>query len=183
MKALILSLCTIVIFTKCSHTRLVTEQFIKNEIEKHENKKFNSIRIYSLYNKKLSDVTFIELSGYKYNNEKKLVITVDKLSALKKSFKDDETKLRKIRFVVLDVEQCKGILNTYLDLAIRIASEKQKRSEDIYSDYTVSKDLFVSFKRMSKNQRMEKIDLWINGEKYTVVTNEIINKLNKFIEY
>lgn len=183
MKAFILSLCMIIIFTKCSHTRLVTEQFIKNEVEKHENKEFSSIRIYSLYKKKLSDVTFIELSGYKYNNEKKLVITVDKLSALKKAFKEDETKLRKIRFVVLDEEQCKGILNSYLDLRIRIENEKQKRSEDIYSDYTVSKDLFVSFKRMNKNQRMEKMDLWINGEKYTVVTKEIINKLNKFIEY
>ena len=183
MKTLILCLFTIIIFVKCSHTRLVTEQFIKNEIEKHENKSFSSIRLYSLYKNKLSDVTFIELAGYKYNGEKKLVITADKLSNLKKAFKEDETKLRKTRFIVLDEEQCKGILNTYLDLRIRIENEKQKRSEDIYSDYTVTKDLFVSFKRMSKNQRMEKMDLWINGEKYTVVTNEIINKLNKFIEY
>lgn len=183
MKALILSLCIIIIFTKCSHTRLITEQFIKNEIEKHENKEFSTIRIYSLYKKKLSDVTFIELAGYKYNGEKKLVITADKLSALKKAFKEDETKLRKIRFVILDEEQCKGILNSYLDLRIRIENEKQRRSEDIYSDYTASKDLFVSFKRMKKNQKMEKMDLWINGEKYTVVTKDIISRLNKFIEY
>ena len=77
MKTLILCLFTIIIFVKCSHTRLVTEQFIKNEIEKHENKSFSSIRLYSLYKNKLSDVTFIELAGYKYNGEKKLVITVD----------------------------------------------------------------------------------------------------------
>ena len=111
------------------------------------------------------------------------LITVDKLSALKKAFKEDETKLQKIRFIILDEDQCKGILNSYLDLRIRIENEKQRRSEDVYSDYTMSKDLFISFKRMSKNQRMEKMDLWINGEKYTVVTKEIINKLNKFIEY
>lgn len=183
MKALILSLCIIIIFTKCSHTRLVTEQFIKNEIEKHENKEFSSIRIYSLYKKKLSDVTFIELSGYKYNGEKKLVITADKLSSLKKAYKEDNTKLQKIKFVVLDVNQCEGILNNYQKLKELIKNEKQKRSEDIYSDYTISKDFFISFKRMKKHQGMEKMDLWINGEKYTVVTQEIINKLNKFIEY
>ena len=183
MKSLILSLFTIIIFVKCSHTRLVTEQFIKNEIEKHENKSFSSIKIYSLYKKKLSDVNFIELSCYKYNNEKKFVITVDKLSALKKAFKEDETKLRKTRFVILDEEQCKGILNSYSNLAILIEQEKQRISEDVYSDFTVSKDLFVSFKRMKKNQKMKKMDLWIYGEKYNVVTKEVISKINKFIKY
>jgi hypothetical protein len=183
MKALILSFCILFIFTKCSHTRYVTEQFIKNEIEKHENKEFSSIRIYSIYKKKLSDVSFIEFSGYKCNNEKKLIITVDKLSALKKSFKEDETKLKKIRFVVLNEEQCKAIINSYQDLFLRIENTKQKRNEDVYSDYTVSKDLFLSIKRMGKNQRIDNTDIWIDGDKYTVVTYEFINKLNKFIEY
>lgn len=183
MKTLILSLSVMIIFTKCSHTRFITEQFIKTEIETHKTNEFSSIRLYSVYKKKLKDVSFIELCGYKYNGNKGLVIAADKIKALKKEFKEDNAKLRKTKFIVLSVDQCQTILNNYHKLYEQIKNEKQHMSEDIFSDYTVSDELVISFKRRKRNQKMIEMDLWIGKEKYTVVTKEVISKIERFINY
>lgn len=79
--------------------------------------------------------------------------------------------------------QCKEIVTNYKILQDKIKTEKPKMSEKIYHDFTVSKDLFISYGKSSASSTVTYIDFWIQGEKYRISTRTIIKKLNKFVNY
>jgi len=73
-----LLLGTVALLTSCENTRYTTEWFIKNKLEQHSVGETSTIRTYSIYqgfslgNK--TSKSYIEFTGCKYNNTKKLVV-------------------------------------------------------------------------------------------------------------
>jgi hypothetical protein len=175
----------IAFITQSCTTRYLTEQKIKNEIQTHEVGKSSKIETYTIFKKQFySDGyrVYLELTGCKYESEKILLIGADKFYYTRKNFKEDNSIIRKATYIKLNTEQCKLILDKYKFIQLKADEEKPKLKEDIYWDYTISEDLFISFKK-SNGKTTNMIDFWIKGEKYQIPTYKIIKKIEKFIEY
>jgi hypothetical protein len=165
-------------------TRYLTEQYIKTQIQKHEEGKFTNIKTYSVYKgTSLNKSSYLELTGYKYENAKALIIGADKYYEAKKNFKDDNTKIAKVEYVQLSIEQCQSILNNYTSLIDKIKAQKPQTNEEIYEDFDVSQDVFISYSISTNGLTVSYINLWIKGEKYTLNNATFIKKLKKFISY
>jgi hypothetical protein len=186
MKLLVLlfSVAIANLLTGCMQTRHITEKYIKTNIEKHNQGEFSTIKTYTIY-KGLSygGSAYLELTGYKYSNTKALVLGADKYFYARQKFKGDQTMIANITYIELNMSQCKDIITNYKILQDRIKSERPKKNEEIYHDFTVSNDLFISFRKSSGYMNVSYIDFWINGEKYRISTATIISKLNKFMAY
>lgn len=172
------------LLTGCMQTRYLTERYIKTNIEHHNDGKFSSIKTYAIYKgASLGGGSYLELTGYKYANTKALVIGADKYYMARQKFKGDQTTIAEITYIELSIAQCKEIITNYKILQDKIKSEKPEKNEEIYHDFTVSKDLFISFRKSSSSSPITYIDFWIQGEKYSISTQKIIGGLNKFINY
>ncbi len=170
--------------TSCMQTRYITEYYIKNNIEKHTEGEFSTIKTYSIFKGATSNANaYLELTGYKYTNTKALVIGADRYYLARQKFKGDQTVIADISYFELTENQCRDILTNYKILQDRIKREKPRINEEIYHDFTVSKNLFISFRKSSYDSKTGFIDFWINGEKFKLSTSKIIKKLNKFMEY
>lgn len=181
---LISSFVSLFLLSGCIQTRYITERFIKTNVENHKEGNFSSIKTYSIFQgATITGGTYLELTGYKNGSTKGLVIGADKYYAARQKFKGDQTVIGNITFIELNLAQCNTILEKYKLLQQKIKSEKPKINEEIYSDYTVSKDLFISYKISSINKSVTYIDFWIDGEKYHIATKTIMKKLTKFINY
>jgi hypothetical protein len=165
-------------------TRYITQQHIKTKIEKHNPGNFSSMRTYNIFKgRTYMRNAYIEFTGYKYENTKGLVIGADKYYLARQKFHGDKTVIAEISYVELTLAQTNAILENYKDLQQSVKAEKVKLNEEVYHDYTVSEDLFISFRKISGSSSYNYIDLWINNEKFTVSTAKIMSKLQKFIEY
>jgi hypothetical protein len=184
-KAILLSsLVMVIVLTGCMQTRYMTEKYIKTKIENHKENEFSSINTYTIFKgTSYSGGAYFEMTGYKYASSKALVLGADKYYMARQKFKGDQTILADITYIELSLDQCKDIITNYKVLQNKIKVEKPKMSEEIYHDYTVSKDLFISYRKSAGNSNIEYIDFWIQGEKYRILTQTIIKKLNKFINY
>lgn len=170
--------------TSCMQTRYITEQYIKTNIEDHKEGQFSTIKTYSIFKGALNGGgVYIELTGYKYANNKALVIGADKYVLARQKFKGDKTLIADITYIELSLAQCKDIIKNYKILQDKIKSEKPKRNEEVYHDFTVSEDLFISYRKSSVSSSVNIIDFWIQGDKYRIATPIIIKELNKFINY
>jgi hypothetical protein len=165
-------------------TRYITEKYFKTKIENHNVGEFSTIKTYTIF-KGLSNGRrgYLELTGYKYANSKALVLGADKYYMARQKFKGDQTMIADITYIELNMAQCKDIITNYIILLDKIKSEKPKMNEEIYHDFTVSKDLFISYRKSSGGSSVFDIDFWIQGEKYPISTQKIIKKLNKFMNY
>lgn len=167
----------------CMQSRYITERFIKTNIENHNVGEFSSIKTFTIFKgTSFGGGSYLELAGYKYGTTKGLVIGADKYYLARQKFKGDNTIIAQIEYIELSFDQCNSILGNYSELQDKISAEKPRMNEEIYHDYTVSKDLFISYRKSSASNSLY-IDLWIKGEKYSIATSSFINKLNKFIEY
>lgn len=174
---------TISIITSCTHTRPLTEQYIKTKIETHSAGNFSTIQTYSIFKGVSANKSgFMDLTGYKYNNTKKLVIGADIYVYVQKKYKEDPTTGHKPNFIELTQEQCNSIITNYQILLDKIKSEKVRGSKEVTHDYTVSNELFISYKK-TRNVTPVLIDLWINGAKFSFDSKKIIKSINKFISY
>jgi len=185
MKKILFLLLTISVFSSCLQTRYVTEQYIKTNKQNHIPGDFSEIKLYSIYQgfTKSSPRSYIELTGYKYENEKKLVIATDRYYKARKKYSGDNTVIVDIDFIDLDVEQCKDIVKNFKILQGKLRKSKPKMNETIYQDYTVTDDLYISFSKTKLNKNPIEISLWIKDEKFTIPTDLIIERIEKFIEY
>lgn len=171
------------VLSSCMQTRYLTEKYIKTNIEQHKVDEFSSIRTYAIFKgATVGGSTYLELTGYKYESKKALVIGTDDYYAARKKFKEDQTIVAGIAYIELTAEQCKAILDNYKVLLTKIKAEKPKRHEEVYHDFTVSDDLFISYSK-SVGRAESCIHFWILGAKYSIATNTIIKKLNKFMDY
>jgi len=185
MKKTILLLTIVLTFllTGCMETRYITEKYIKTNIENHKEGDFSTIKAFSIFKGISFEGTgYIELTGCKYTSNKTLVIGADKYYMMRQRFKGDQTIVADITYIDLSLTQCKSILDNYRILQDKIESEKTMMNEEIYHDFTVSKDLFISC-RTSIGGSPSYIDFWIQGEKYSIPTAKIMKKLDKFMNY
>ena len=172
------------LLTGCMQTRYITEKYIKTKIENHNEGEFSTIKTYTIFKgTSYGGGAYLELTGYKYANSKALVLGADKYYMARQKFKGDQTLIADITYIELSMAQCKDIITNYKILQDKIKSEKPKMSEEIYHDFTVSKDLFISYRKSSDSSTDSYIDFWIQGEKYRISTQTIIKKLNKFVNY
>ncbi len=165
-------------------SRYITEKFIKTNIENHISGETSTIRIYSLFKYyNITEGNYIEFTGYKYKSTKGLVIGADKYYAARQKFPGDKTIFADVTYINLDTVECQSILDNYKILTDRVEKEKPKVGEEIYHDYTVNKDLFISFRKDYYTFGIMNIYIWINGEKYTLLTDDLIGNLKKFMKY
>jgi hypothetical protein len=167
------------------HSRYITEKYIKTKIENHNEGEFSTIKTYMIFKGySYGGSAYLELTGYKYANNKALVLGADKYYKARQNYKGDQTIIADITYIELNLSQCKDIITNYKFLEEKIKTEKPRMSEEIYHDYTVSKDLFISYRTSSgSSSTITYLDFWIQGEKYRISSNSIIKKLNKFISY
>lgn len=163
---LVLFLC---ILTSCNESRYITERYIKNNIEEHTEGSESSIRTYLLYRgATFNGDRYLELTGYKYKGKKGLVIGTDVLVSSKRRSKPEVTVVVLSDFTELSLAQAQTILDQYKVLLKKLQSEKVRKGESVYQDFTISKDVFISFRKMKGNSEKDKINFWVKGEKYTV---------------
>lgn len=179
---LLTSVLLIVSLTGCQQTRLFTEKYIKYNIESHQEGEFSTIRTYTIF-KGANSSSYLELTGYKYAGKKALIIGADKYYAARKSYKGDNTVIADITYIELSVSQCMDIISNYKILQKKIKDEKVKINEEVYHDFTVSTDLFISYKKTKGALSVDTVYFWINGERYPISTNIIINKIEEFIDW
>jgi hypothetical protein len=162
----------------------MTEKYIKTKIENHNEGEFSTIKTYTVFKgASYGSNAYLELTGYKYADSKALILGADKYYMARQKFKGDQTIIANITYIELSLAQCKEIITNYKILQDKIKTEKPRISEEIYHDFTVSKDLFISYRKSSGSSTVTYIDFWIQGEKYRISTPMIIKKLNKFINY
>lgn len=180
---LLTSVVLIFLLTGCMQTRFITEKYIKTNIEIHKEGDFSTIKTYSIF-KGISygGSGYLELTGYKYATQKALVIGADRYYLAKPIYKGDQTIVAAITYIELNLDQCKSITDNYKILLDKIENEKPRNNEEVYHDFTVSKDLFISFRKTSSGNPTY-IDFWIQGEKFSIATMTIMKKLDKFLNY
>lgn len=102
---------------------------------------------------------------------------------VRKNFVEDNSWATKTDFVHLNERECQSIVDNYKSLSEKIKSEKKtKINEEIYYDFTVSDDCFISFRKYTSSSTYI-INIWIKGEKYTMKGTDMINSLEKFLKY
>ena len=172
------------LLTGCMQTRYITEKYIKTKIENHNEGEFSTIKTLTIFKgTSYGGGAYLELTGYKYANSKALVLGADKYYMARQRFTGNQTIIADITYIELSLAQCQDIITNYKILKDKIKTEKPRMSEEIYHDFTVSKDLFISYRKSSGSSTVTYIDFWIQGEKYRISTQAIIKKLNKFISY
>lgn len=175
---------TALLLSGCMQSRYITEKFIKTKIENHKVGEFSSIKTYTIFKgASYGGSAYLELTGYKYENKKALIIGVDKYYMARQKFKGDQTLIADITYIELTLEQCKSILEKHQILLDKIKSKKAIMNETINEDFTISENLFISFRKSYGNSSVSKINLWINGDKYVISRNILMRKLSKFINY
>lgn len=188
MKTVNLSILLIAMLlgTGCMQSRYITEQYIKTKIETHTPGTNSSIRTYTIYKSEATSSTthYLELTGYKYNGAKGLVIGADRYYNQRAKLTGLPLTLAEITYIVLDEAQCKALLDNEPKIWNQLLkSERPQMNEAAYVDYTVSDELFISYKRYTTDINASTLNLWVDGEKYSVPAKKITKKLRKFMTY
>ncbi len=173
-----------IVISSCTTVRYDTERYIKTSIETHKTGAYNSLKIMSLYNQtSMKDGTHLEMAAYKYDNQKGLVIVAYQYYKDRKPAKEENNVISNTAFVKLDTAQCRAILTNYIQLETKLKAEIPKNEEEIFADYTVCDDLFISMSKAKGAMIPSDIYLWIKGEKYTIATDAMLNNLEDFMKW
>lgn len=184
IKILTITALLITLLSGCMETRYITEKHIKNNIEEHDEGEFSTIKTYTVFKGySRSRSAYIELTGYKYKGRKALVIGADRYYKAREQFEGDNTKIANINYIELTLPQCQAIIDNQKIIENRVKEEKPMRNEEIYHDYSVSEDLFISYRMFRASTTASYLDLWIKGEKYQVSSYQIIRKIKEFLKY
>ncbi|MBI4929810.1 MAG: hypothetical protein HY841_03540 [Bacteroidetes bacterium] len=180
------------VFSSCRHTRYLTEQYIKTNIEEHAENEFSRLETYSIFQKHLHNQSgsfkgfaYLELTGYKHKGKTGMVIGAEKYHFNgKRLFKLISAPLEtNYTYINLDINQCKSLLSNYKELRQKIVSEKAKPFEVIYHDFNTSKDFYISYKAVLGKPKTKYIDFWIKGERYRIKSRVFMKKFMKFMKY
>lgn len=184
-KTVLLQLVVLTFFlTGCMETRYITEKYIKTNIENHKRGDFSSIRTYSIYQQEdFKTGSYLEFTGYKYESKKAMIIGADKYYKARQKFIGDNTVIAEVNYIELDMKQCQSILDNYKILEDKLKNEGTISSEEVYQDFTVSNDMFISLKKGGMISGTFYIYVWIRGDKYSIETDALIRKLKKFMNY
>ena len=180
----------------CKTPRLGTESYIKNSIEEHTPNQFSEIQTFTIFQGKVVGVNqkgggYLELVGYNYKNEKKLVISSDKTGIQKKSgvidYGGSEEKRTTTYYNTISLKDCKTLVEKHEELKEKGKSslDRRKLNNTLYFDYTISDNLYISIEHVNKSVSGYKtyIHFWLNGQKFSLPSSIIIPKINKFINW
>lgn len=178
----VISISIALILSSCKVTRNITEQYIKNNIEVHSIGQQQNSTTYTIFKGYSMDYnSYLEMTGFFQGKDKKLVIGVDKYYKLRPKYTTDQTVLAKIYYLELNETEFLAFYNELLKLQSRRASLVARKNEEVYADYTVKSDFFISARKTyGASPNMFYVNLWINGEKYEVQTKLLISQLEKF---
>lgn len=184
------------VFISCRHTRYLTEQYIKTNIEEHSENEFTRLETYSIYQKHLHNQSgsfqgsaYLELTGYKQKGKTGMVIGAEKYHFKgKRLFRLLTDPLEtNTTYINLDLNQCKALLSNYKELRQKIKVERPKPFVVIYQDFNASKDFYISYRAgytpIFKTPKTMFIDFWIKGEKYHLKTRTFMKKFMNFMQY
>lgn len=188
MKTNLLLPCVLIaaLGTSCMQTRNITEEYIKNNIEDHNPRSTSSIRTYSIYKSQTTTSTtrYLELTGYKYNGQKGLVIGADLYGRSGAPLTGLPIEQVRITYVVLTEEQCRQMLEKEVVIKGELKSApRATTSEEAYSDYTVTEDVFISYRKTASRSNPTYIDIWVGGHKYSMQGASFKKKMKKFLSY
>ena len=193
---LLITISLSILSVGCKTPRLGTETYIKNSIEEHTPTQFSEIQTFTIFQGPVTGVKkkgggYLELVGYNYKNEKKLVISSDKTGIKKKMFKEDQGttsfKGKTIYYNTISLKDCRTLVEKYEELIEKGKSslDRRKLNNTLYFDYTISENLYISIEHVNKSStgyRMY-IHIWLNGQKFSLSSRKIIPKINKFINW
>lgn len=183
-QAVLVLILAFVVFTGCKQIRYITERYVKNNVETHKEGQQSSIRTYTIYRgSPLQSTRYLEFTGFKYQGNKGLIIGTSQRSMNRKKFKEDFTMIVEYDFTELSLMQAQSILDQYEVLLNKLKSEKVIKNESVYHDFTVSKDIFISFKKTRQKKGSDTMNIWIKGEKYSLPLKQIIKRLKQFVKY
>lgn len=184
MKSYILILLSTLFFSSCLQTRYITEQYIKTKVENHIEGEISSIKAYSIYKgASTNGKSYMEMTGYKYKDKKGLVIGADKYYLARPKYQGERFIIPEIKYVELSLEQCQKLIDNVKLLKDELKSEKTMFNEEVYQDYTVSKNLFISFKKSKGQSAFKNLNVWLDGDKFIISTSLFIKVINKLINY
>ena len=164
-----------------------TEHYIKTQVEQHDSGQQSTVRIFPLINLTATNCsTELQLTGYKYDGSKNIVICVRPFHM---GGKTGATKVYdSLTFVELNVEEVRAIVTNYQTLEQKILAEKPVPGEYVYHDYTVNDRVFISY-RGTLNPVLKQviqsltIDMWVNSVKYSLPARDLMDKLQVFLSY
>ncbi len=171
-----------VLFSSCLAPREITEHYIKNNLEKHVVGQAQSSVTYSIYKGlSLDQTSYLEMTGFKQGDEKKLIIGVDKYYKLRPNFTGEQTTLAEIFYLELDMSEFALFYSELIRLEEKAVSQMAGKNETTYLDFTITPDFFISSSKFNTTSPgMFNVDLWINGEKFVISTNQLFDQLEKF---
>jgi hypothetical protein len=171
-----------ILFSACMAPREITEQYIKNKIEKHEVGKANNSLTYTIFKGfALDHSSYLEITGFKQGSEKKMVIGVDKYYNLRPRFSAEQAVLAEVYYLELDMSEFVLFYNELINLKEKASSQTAGKNETSYMDITITPNFFISSSKYNTTSPgMFNVNLWINGDKYVIPTNVLINQLEKF---
>lgn len=171
-----------ILLSSCMAPREITEQYIKNKVEKHVVGQAQTSVTYSIYKGLSSDQTsYLEMTGFKQGTDRKLIIGVDKYYKLRPNFTGEQTTLAKIFYLELNMSEFALLYSELVRLEEKAASQTAGKNETVYLDFTITPDFFISSsKYYTASPGMFNVDLWINGEKFVISSNQLFDQLEKF---
>jgi len=174
----------IFIVASCASVRYDTERYIKNNIESHQTGDFTSVRMMTLYNQANNkDGTHLEMTAFKYKDKKGLLISAHQYYKDRKKAKEEGDAITNTAFIILDTTQCRAIINNYNLLETKIKKENAQVDEEIFIDYTVSSELYLSLGKSKGTSIPGDIALWVKCEKYMLSTEALLATLDDFMKY
>lgn len=179
-------LLSIVLCTGCMQTRSITEEYIKNYVEEHVPGSRSAIRTYSIYKSQVTSTstTYLELTGYKYKGTKGLVIGADRYYRHRAKLTGLPVTGAEVTYITLSMEECEALLakEAVMRTAIKIADKPIYR-EEVYEDYTVNDELFISYRKYPGKSTPMWLDIWIKGSKYPIPKTKFLDRLKRFMAY
>jgi hypothetical protein len=160
------------------------ETYIKTRVERHDSAEFSTVKIMPLMSVIATNrSTELQFTGYKYDDNKNLVI------CLRDYHGSDNTKVYdSTEIIELNVEEAQAIVDNYKKIEEKLLLEKPVPGEYVYHDYTVNDRVFISY-RGTLNPILKRvvssitIDIWVNSVKYSVPATGLIEKIQGFISY
>ncbi|MCX6272983.1 MAG: hypothetical protein NTU44_17565 [Bacteroidetes bacterium] len=180
-KILLLGIILSISFSGCSHYKYITERYLKNTIETHKTGEYSNLKTIPVFSgMTVNKNAYLELTGYSLNETKGLVIGSERVYLIRSRSKDDKLVAAETTFIELTADQCKLIIDNYNTLENQITGDKRKGREEIYRDFTISNDLFISFHKGKGELRPIYLHLWIKGMNHKVDAKRFIKSLEKF---
>lgn len=156
--------------------RYLTEYYVKNYIENHDDHTFSEVKMVLLYKgSTISGNRYLEVSAFKYKNEKGLVFGGDIINP-------DKNRID-AHYYSLKEEDVLKMKKGYEASIQNMDTPRVGIGEITYSDYSINKDFYVSIKDSDGKAIGEIVNIWMYQEKYSIQASVFNRILKKFIEY